>query len=125
MAEKTKKIVIAEDDEFFAKVFKDKLMQCGYEVELAMDGEEAIEIINSDPPTLIILDIMMPKKNGYEVLQEIKAAQETKDIPVVILSNLAHEEDVKKGMDLGAIEYIIKGDYSLNKVLEMIKKHLE
>ncbi|MBU0667736.1 response regulator [Patescibacteria group bacterium] len=124
MEKKGKKIVVAEDDKFMAKVYREKLRDEGFEVEIAFDGVEAVDKITKNKPSLVILDMIMPKKTGFDVLKEIKANPETKDIPVIILSNLGQASDFDKGKKLGAIDYIIKGDESFKSVMEKIKKHL-
>jgi len=115
---------VAEDDKFMAKVYREKLRDEGYDVEIAYDGEESLEKVNKFKPNLVILDMIMPKRNGFEVLKAIKDNPETKAIPVIILSNLGQLSDSDKGKQLGAIDYIIKGEESFKSVMEKVKKYL-
>ena len=93
-------------------------------MKAAVDGEEGLELAVSEKPDLIILDMILPKMNGFEVLQELKNNPKTKNIPVVILSNLGQESDVDRAMSLGAVDYLIKTDFSINEVVEKISKYL-
>jgi len=104
MEGKKAKILFIDDDNFLRKVYKSELTEQGYEVFLAADGEEGFKMAEEEDPDLIILDMIMPKKNGFEVLTELQDNPKTKNIPVVILSNLGQEDDVKKGLDLGAVD---------------------
>jgi len=121
---KKSKILVAEDDRFLSKIYATKLASEGYEVIVAGEGEEAIRKIIAELPDLILLDLVMPKKNGFEVLQVIKADAKTKNIPVVILSNLGQEEDVKRGASLGAVDYLVKTNLSIQEVVSKIKDYL-
>lgn len=117
-------ILIVEDDRFLARAYQSKLANAGFRLGTAYDGEEAIAMLGQEKPDLMILDIIMPKKNGFEVLQEIQNHPEWKTIPVILLTNLGQEEDRKKGQELGAVDYIIKADFSLQEIVTLIKKHL-
>jgi DNA-binding response OmpR family regulator len=117
------KILIAEDDPFLSKIYKMTLEGEGHEVLMASDGEDALKICHKDRPDIILLDILMPKKDGFAVLKEVKATEGCKDIPVVILSNLGQEADVQKGLKLGAVDYIVKGNVELEDVAGKIKKY--
>ena len=121
---KTKKILLAEDDKYVLRAYKDGLERAGFEVLIATDGNEALERIKKDAPDLILLDLIMPVKNGFEVLEELAVDRSLKKIPVVILSNLGQDSDVKKGKELGAIDYLIKSDYSMKEVIEKVKFYL-
>ncbi|MBD3330440.1 response regulator [Candidatus Peregrinibacteria bacterium] len=119
-----KKILIAEDDTFLAKVYNVKLAQKGIQTTFVKDGQEALTAMKANKPNLVLLDLIMPNKGGFETLQEMKADPELKDIPVIILSNLGQDEDVQKGKELGAVDYFIKSDISLDNITEIIKKYL-
>jgi CheY-like chemotaxis protein len=119
------KVLVAEDDKFLMKVYEAKLAKEGYTLIGARDGAEAIELIKAEKPSVILLDLVMPKKNGFEVLAEVKADDSVKDIPVIILSNLGQEADVKKGISGGAVDYIIKADMSIDEVVDKIRKHAD
>ena len=120
-----KTILIIEDDFYFVKAYSLKLEKEGVNVVSVGDGEAAIEFLKKNKkPDMIILDLMLPKKNGFEVLKEIKSNNEWKNIPLVILSNLGQEEDIKKGKEMGALDYIVKADTSIEEAIGRIKKHL-
>ncbi|MBI5306219.1 response regulator [Candidatus Wolfebacteria bacterium] len=120
-----KTILIIEDDIYIVRAYTIKLEKENIGAQSAVDGEAGIEFLKKNRlPDLIILDLMLPKKSGFEVLKEIKANNLWKNIPVVILSNLGQEEDIKKGKELGAIDYIIKADTNIEEVIVRVKKHL-
>jgi DNA-binding response OmpR family regulator len=121
---KKPKVLIIEDDQRINKVYIAKLSLEGMEVVTALDGEEGLRKIYSEKPDLILLDLMLPQKSGFEILEEIKKDPKVKDIPVLILSNLAQEKEIKKGLELGAVDYLVKTDYSISQVMEKIKKVL-
>lgn len=117
-------ILIAEDDKFLVKVYTTKLSKEGFQVEVASNGEEALKLAREKNPDLIFCDLMMPIKDGFEVLKELKADTKLKKIKVVILSNLSQEEDKKRVMDLGAEEYIVKANVPFSEVIALAKKYL-
>jgi len=119
-----KKILIAEDDGFLSKIYDVKLKGMGYNVVMASDGEDALEKLNQGGYNLIILDMMMPKRDGFDVLAAVRANQALSSVPVIVLSNLGQESDVKKAMDMGANDYLIKANFSIDEVVSKIKKHL-
>jgi DNA-binding response OmpR family regulator len=120
--EKKIKIVLAEDDKFISRAYFDGLSRSGFEVTQAFDGNEALIKIKEIKPDIILLDVIMPEKNGFEVLEELKQDDYLKRIPVIILSNLGQESDIQKGRKLGASDYMIKANYSMTEVIEKIKK---
>jgi DNA-binding response OmpR family regulator len=115
---------LAEDDKFISLAYKDGLARQGFEVIHAPDGAEAVKLAKSEKPDIILLDLIMPEKNGFEALEELKADNETKDIPVIILSNLGQETDIKKGRELGAVDYLIKSNYAITEVVAKLEKYL-
>lgn len=119
-----KKILIVEDEDQMLQVLKNKVKQLGYETIEAVDGNEALEKIKQQKPDLILLDIVLPEKSGFEVLEELKLKQKSK-IPVIILSNLGQENDIKTGKKLGAVDYILKADVSLRDLMIKINNYLE
>lgn len=119
-----KKILIIEDDLVLQKSLKEYLSSEGFEIECASDGEEGIQKAIAEKPDLILLDIILPKKDGYEVLQEVKANPEISHIPVVLLTNLDGITDVEKALELGATTYLVKADYKLEEVTEKVKETL-
>jgi len=124
MNEKKQKILMVDEDKFLRKVYRDKFSREGFEFLEATTGVEGLNKIISEKPDLVILDLILPGKCGFDVLIETKMKKETKDIPVVILSNLGQDSDIKRGMDLGAVDYLIKSEVSLSQVVRKIKEFL-
>lgn len=118
-----KKVLIVEDDEHISKVYAIKLLKEGIEVSLARDGEEAMVKV-LERPDVIILDLMIPKKDGFSVLEDIKKNPELSRIPIIILSNLGQQQDQERAMALGANEYLVKVDYPIQDVIEKVKGYL-
>lgn len=119
-----KKIVLADDEQFIAVAYNDGLTRAGYVVAVAHDGAEALEKVKSERPDLVLLDLIMPKMNGFEVLKAIKADPELYKIPVIVLSNLSQVTDEQEVRGLGAIDFLVKADVSLQELIEKIKKVL-
>ena len=120
-----KTILIVEDDFFVSRAYAIKFEKEDLNVQSVTDGEAAIDYLKkNDAPNLVLLDLMIPKKSGFEVLKEIKSNEKWKNIPVIILSNLGQESDIKKGKEMGAAEYIIKADVNIEDVIEKAKKYL-
>ncbi len=117
-----KKILFVEDEEALQRTMGDILEREKYEVIKALNGEDGLRLAKSEKPDLIILDIVLPRMKGFEVLQELKEEEETKDIPVIILTNLEKPKDVEKALDLGATTYLVKTHYALEEVIDKIKK---
>jgi two-component system alkaline phosphatase synthesis response regulator PhoP len=120
-----KKILLTEDDAFLIKVLGAKLAKAGYEVKTATNGEEALELLKQFNPDLILMDLVMPKKDGFDTLKEIKSNDSLKKIPVIITTNLGQLDDKDRAMKLGAADYLVKSDSSLNAVIEKIKDYLK
>jgi CheY-like chemotaxis protein len=116
-----KKIMIVEDDHFLSSLMKARLEKEGFEVVQAFDGEEAIEMLHKVIPALVILDLIMPKVTGFEVLQMLSITPQLDKIPVVIVSNLAQDSDIEKARQLGAREYFIKVKVSIDDLIGKIK----
>lgn len=119
-----KTIAIIEDDPFLNKIYKKLLEKEGYEIKTFMGEESLFETIREAQPACVLLDLILPNKNGFEILTELKANPDTKDIPVIILSNLAQENDIKKGMAAGAKAYYVKADISSEELVQHIKESL-
>jgi two-component system, OmpR family, alkaline phosphatase synthesis response regulator PhoP len=119
-----KKILLAEDDKFICRAYSDGFERAGFAVTVVNDGDAVIGSLEKDKPDIIMLDIIMPSKNGFEVLGDIKMSNDFKKIPVIILSNLGQETDVDKGKELGAVDYLVKSNTSMKEVVEKIKFHL-
>ena len=120
-----KKILAIEDDRFLRKLLIDRLLEEGYSVEGAIDGEEGLKKTKESTFDLILLDLVLPGIGGFEVLVSLKKDQNLKKIPVLILSNLGQKEEIEKGLKLGAIDYIIKAHFTLDEIVEKIKKILK
>jgi len=120
-----KKILITEDDKFLANAFRAKLVKAGFEIKIVGDGEEAMKVLEAFTPDLILLDLVMPKKDGYAVLQELKAEPKWKSIPVLIATNLGQKEDVDRAMKLGADAYIVKSELALDDLVKKINSLLK
>lgn len=118
------KILIIEDEVVLLKVLAEKFENEKFEVEMAEDGEEAMLKVRASKPDMILLDIILPKKDGIEVLKEIKSDPELKDIPVIIISNLGSDEKIKETLELGAVDYLIKTQHPINEVVEKVQEHL-
>ncbi|MFH1462721.1 MAG: response regulator [bacterium] len=119
------KILIIEDDKFLRELISQKLLKERYNVSEAVDGEDGIKKIKSEKPDLILLDLILPGIDGFEVLSQMKAIPELSSIPVIILSNLGQKEDVEKGLKLGAVDYLIKAHFTPGEIIEKIKSSLK
>lgn len=120
----TKKILLVEDDPFLSFLLKNRLEKEQYQIFLAKDGEEAINLVGVEHPDLVLLDIILPKKSGFEVMEEIRQNPETANASIIIISNLGQPEDVTKGQSLGAIEYFIKAKTPIDDLIVKIKGFL-
>jgi DNA-binding response OmpR family regulator len=117
-------ILIVEDDSLMMRMYQKAFTFEGYAVETAEDGEAGYEKAKTVKPQLILLDVMMPKMNGLQVLEKLKGNDETKTIPVVMLTNLAGTQDAEQALSRGAVKYIVKSEYEPKKVVEMVKEIL-
>ena len=122
---KKKEILIIEDDTTISNMYHTSLTNDGYVVTLAEDGEKGLELAKKDKPDVILLDIIMPRMDGFAVLEHLKGDAETKDIPVLMLTNLGQGDDKERGKKLGASDYIVKADLTPLQVSEKIKKYLK
>ena len=121
---KEMKLIVIEDEESLGRVLKDKLEKEGYEVIVASDGEAGLEAIKKENPDLVLLDLILPKKTGFEVLEALKNDPEGKRFPVIVLSNLGEDDNIKKAFDLGAIDYFVKTQHPINEIIEKVKGQL-
>lgn len=119
-----KTILLVEDDPFLIDIYAKKLKEAGFKVEVAIDGEEALKKLKEKKPDLLLLDIVLPQIDGWEILQKIKKNKKLEDLKVVILSNLGQKEEIEKGLKLGAEKYLIKAHYTPSQVVEEVKKVL-
>jgi len=120
-----KKILFIEDEATLQKTFGDILGQAGYKMISALDGETGLRLVRTEKPDLILLDLILPKVHGFEVLKKLKENPETKKIPVIILTNLEGMEDIEKAIELGATTYLVKTQYTIEEVIDKVKKALE
>ncbi len=119
-----KKVMIIEDDRFLSSLIKARLEKDGLGIVQAFDGEEAMKLLKQVKPNVIILDLIMPRVTGFEVLEAISISPELNSIPVVILSNLAQDSDIQKAKNLGAKEYFVKVRVSIDDLVSKIKSIL-
>jgi DNA-binding response OmpR family regulator len=122
--DKKKKVMIVEDDTVLANALSTVLQNEGYELSLATDGEEAERMILQELPDLILLDLLLPIKNGFEVLKVMRQNPSTKDISVVILTNFEQETSISEGKKLGAKDYIVKANVDIQNIPEIVRKYL-
>lgn len=125
MDTKNIKVLIVEDDNFLVEMYTTKFELEGFSVVSAEDGEKGLEVAKNEHPDIILLDILMPKMDGFTTLVELKKDDSLKNTPVILLTNLGQKEDVKKGFELGAAGYLIKAHFMPSEVVEKIKKILE
>ena len=118
------KILVVEDDQFLRELIVQKLTNEKYEVLEAVDGQRAVTMIQEEHPDLVLLDLILPGTDGFEVLRKIREGATTKTIPVIILSNLGNKEDIEKGKKLGAVDYLIKAHFTPGEVVSRIKSVL-
>src|SRR3989344_6300885 len=119
-----KKILFIEDESALQRTVGDLLTSAGYMVIPALTGDDGIRLSMNETPDLILLDLVLPQKDGFEVLTKIRSTNETKDTPVIVLTNLEGSGEVERALSLGAHTYLVKLRYSLDEVLEQIKKAL-
>lgn len=117
-----KKILIIEDDKFLRRLIGQKLINEGYNILEAVDGEEGLKKVKTDKPDLILLDLILPGIDGFEVLAKVKSDPDVSSIPVIILSNLDQKE---KGLKMGAIDYLIKAHFTPGEIIEKIRAALK
>ena len=119
---KKRKILIIEDDQSLVKLLSESIDSEKFDVKIAPEVEEGIDKAILDQPDVIVLDILLPGKSGFDCLKKLKERKETKNIPVIILSNLGQEEEIEEGLKLGAVDYLVKADLAIDKVIEKIIK---
>jgi DNA-binding response OmpR family regulator len=119
------RVLLAEDDSFLSSMYVTKLQLSGFDVAHAENGERALDILKEGPkPDIMLLDIVMPKKSGFEVLEEMKKNSDWANIPVILLTNLSQKDDVDRGLSLGANDYLIKAHFTPSEVVSKIQKLL-
>ncbi len=120
-----KKILIIEDDKFLRELINKKLAKEGYDIIEAVDGEDGTRKAKEEKPDLVLLDLILPGIDGFEVLHRVKQDIETSAMPVIILSNLGQKDDVERGMKLGAADYLIKAHFTPGEIVEKVKNILK
>jgi DNA-binding response OmpR family regulator len=120
-----KKILIVEDESTLRKTMGEFLTMEGFDAVAASDGEMALDLAKKEKPDLIILDIILPKKDGFEVLDELKADDDLKETPIILLSNLETAEHIQRAFEKGVTTYLVKSDYKLEDVVKKIKEMLK
>ncbi|MEK7482646.1 MAG: response regulator [Patescibacteria group bacterium] len=124
MADEQKTILVIEDDKFLRELISQKLAKEGFNLSEAMDGEEGLKKIQQEKPDLILLDLILPGLDGFEVLSQAKQDPALSEIPVIILSNLGQKEDIERGLKMGAVDYLIKAHFTPGEIIEKIKQAL-
>lgn len=124
MVETAKKIVLIEDDMYLRKMYELGLKKAGFQVKSAENGKLGLELIESTQPDLVLLDVIMPELNGFEVLKRLNESGKIKNYQIIMLTNLGQEDDLKKALELGAKDYIIKSNFTISEVTQKIKKLL-
>lgn len=117
------KILIVEDEEALSRVLEERFKSEGFETEVAHDGEEAVEIAKKSLPNVIILDLILPKKMGFDVLKEIKKIPELEKVPVIVVSNLGEDESIKEAIRLGANDYFVKSQHPIEEIIDKVKNY--
>ncbi|KKT42124.1 MAG: Response regulator receiver protein [Candidatus Giovannonibacteria bacterium GW2011_GWA2_44_13b] len=120
-----KKILFIEDEESLQRAMGSMLEQKKLEILKALNGEEGLVVAKKETPDLILLDLILPKKNGFEVLGELKKDPATKDIPIIVLTNLEGSSDIERALALGATTYLVKANYALEDIMMKIESVLE
>ncbi len=119
-----KQILLVEDDPFLIDIYTTKFKENGFSIEAASDGNQAIRVLSEKKPDLLLLDIVLPRVDGWEILRQIKVDEKLKDVPVVVLSNLGQKSEIDKAFALGAAKYLIKAHYTPSEVVAEVKKSL-
>jgi two-component system alkaline phosphatase synthesis response regulator PhoP len=119
------KILLVEDDSTLIEMYQLKFTEEGWDVVVLSKGNHVLETAQKEKPKIILLDIMLPGLDGFAVLQELKSNAKTKKIPVILLSNLGQDSDIQKGKELGAVDHMIKADFTPAQVVEKVKKYLK
>ena len=125
MAKENRKILIIEDDIFLSELMSKKLVEEGFKIINAVDGEEGLIKANDEAPDLILLDLILPGIDGFKVLAQLKEDPKTGSIPVIILSNLGQREDIEKGFELGAVDYLIIAHFTPDDIVERFRAPLK
>lgn len=125
MTEKKYNILLIEDEEMLANMYETKFKNEGFDIRKALDGETGLKMAAEAKPDIILLDIIMPKLDGFSVLKKIKENDKLKNVPVILLTNLGQDEDIKKGQTLGATGYLVKANLTPIEVVNKVKEYLK
>jgi len=118
------RVLVVEDDPFLVRAYEVMLQSQGYHVQIAPDGEEALKMLGADPlPLVVLLDLMLPKKSGFEVLEAVGKDDRIKQVPIIVLSNLGQAADIERAQTLGARAYFVKADTPLERVISEVEKY--
>lgn len=120
-----KSILLVEDDAFLVDIYNKKLKEAGFKVLIVKDGEEVLGKLKEEKPDLLVLDIVLPRVDGWEILNRIRKEKNLKDLKVIILSNLSQKREVERGLKLGVIKYLVKAHYTPSQVVKEINKVLK
>lgn len=120
-----KKILLIEDDKFLRELMNKKLVTMGYDVVAAADGESGLAMIKETKPDVVLLDLILPGINGFEVLEKAKSDPDTANVPVIILSNLGQSEDIERGLKLGAKDFLVKAHFTPQEIINKLKAIVE
>jgi len=115
------KILIAEDEESLVKVFREKFEREKFSVDIAVTGDAVVPLAKKVMPDMILLDIILPKRTGLEILKELKSDADLKEIPVIMVSNLDGDEQVKESLKLGAVDYLVKSQHPINEIVDKVR----
>lgn len=120
-------VLLVEDDVFLSGIYQKKFEMEGFKVTTADNGEKAVVEAKKKKPDIVLLDVLLPKLDGFAVLEKLKADPEVKDVPVILLTNLGQKDDVEKGLEAGAVDYLIKAHFKPSEVVDKVRKvlHLE
>jgi DNA-binding response OmpR family regulator len=117
-------ILVVEDETFLVKIYTVKLKREGFDVSIATDGEQAVKMATELKPDIILLDLILPKMNGFEALEKMRLNPDLKKTPVIVLSNLGQDEDIKRAESLGATDYLVKANFSIQEVIAKVRATL-
>ncbi|MFH1510014.1 MAG: response regulator [Candidatus Nealsonbacteria bacterium] len=120
----SKKILIIEDEEIMMELLQKKLIQAGYDVVVARNGEDGLRVMEESKPDLVLLDIVMPKMNGFDVMEKMNENKDIKKIPVVIVSNSGQPVEIDRAQKLGAKDWLVKTEFDPKEVLDKVKKQI-
>ncbi len=119
-----KKVLVIEDDAFLLSVYQAKMQQVQLDFRIAKDGEQAFSLLNEFQPDLIVLDLMIPKESGFDVLKKLKSEPKWQNIPVLVVSNLSQDEEKEKAKKLGAVDFFVKSEVNMQEIIQRVEQLL-